>query len=144
MLQIIRNSVTSSRGDTNCTQQQNTCDHCASIADSVIGPDAFNTSSQFNTDVSLEEYLYCAHLSRADERYEDPSSNYTLFDQDIRRLRFAKSRKPRSGASKGNEEQQTSSHCIQNNENDNESEKKTAMIGQENVSYRIRGARARS
>ena len=37
--------------------------------------------------VSFEEYLYWAELSRNDERYEDPNHDYTLFGKVLKKAR---------------------------------------------------------
>ena len=37
--------------------------------------------------VSFEEYLYWAKLSRADERYENPNHDYTLFGRVLKKAR---------------------------------------------------------
>ena len=39
--------------------------------------------------VPFEEYLYWAQISRADERYEDPRHDYTLFGKVIKKGRTA-------------------------------------------------------
>ena len=76
-----------------------TIDRRPSLAESVIGTDAFRTSSLTNSRTSFEEYIYWAQLSRASEDDEDPSRKYTIFGCDLRRLRPLKSGLPPPGDS---------------------------------------------
>ena len=76
--------------------QPGTTDRRHSLGESVIGTDAFRTSSLSNSRTSFEEYIYWAQLTRANENDKDPSSKYTIFGWDVRRLT---SKSPPSGNS---------------------------------------------
>ena len=57
-------------------------------------PTAMSTGHKLHDpNVSFEEYLYWAQVSRADERYEDPNHDYTFFGKVIK-----KSRHPPAGS----------------------------------------------
>ena len=58
----------------------------ASVADSIIGPDAFDTSGLFNPTVSFEEYLYWAEVSHAEEDHGDQSLGLTVFGRSLRTI----------------------------------------------------------
>ena len=126
MLQATRDSISKSRDDANTQLRQPRIIRRASIADSVIGPDAFNTGNSFNPKVTFEEYLYWAQVSRADQRYEDPSHNYMLFGRDNQRLRPPNSRLFRFWASSSDEGHPLSDHSIRIKSN-SEDGKNTAM-----------------
>ena len=74
--------------------------------------------------ISFEEYLHWAQISRADERYEDPSRNYVLFGRNIRRPRPSRSQQLQSESSTRYIEQPLRSHGSEarsNNECENNS-----------------------
>ena len=71
-----------------------TIDSRPSLAESLIGTDAVRTSGLSNSRPSFEEYIYWAQLTRANEDDEDPSSKYTIFGWDVRRIGLLKSTSP--------------------------------------------------
>ena len=67
-------------------QEEPNVNRQASLAHSIIGPDALNAGQSFHSNIYFEEYLYWAQITRADEQNESPTPDELLLrDQDPRR-----------------------------------------------------------